>query len=71
LLNEDRYTVGLLGHVPGSAILVNEPAVLSFEVLQAERSAGHGRQPGFIRPRLAWNVVPLNRQDGTQPGKTP
>jgi lipopolysaccharide transport system ATP-binding protein len=56
LLNEDRYSVGLLGHVPGVAILVDEPSVLTFDVLQTERVAGRGRQPGFVRPALVWDV---------------
>lgn len=59
LLNQGNYNISLLGHIPGIKMLVNEEAVLGFEVIQKTDIAGHGRQPGVIRPNLPWVVEAL------------
>jgi len=56
LLNQDSYSISLLGHIPGIRILVDEDSVLGFEALQRQDIAGPGRQPGLIRPLLSWTV---------------
>jgi lipopolysaccharide transport system ATP-binding protein len=63
LLNEGGYSIRLLSVEDGSRVTVNLEDVIGFDVKDlSPRSVGswHGREPGPVRPKLAWTVN--NRQ---------
>jgi len=60
LLNEDRYTFTLLSQIPGVRETARSENVLQLEVVQRDAIVGGGRQPGFLRPILDWEITPLS-----------
>ena len=56
LLNQGYYNISLYGHIPGIKMLIDTDSVLNFEIVQKLNIGGYGRQPGFLRPNLEWEI---------------
>ena len=59
LLNQGYYNISLFGHIPGIKMLINTDSILNFEIVQKHNLGGYGRQPGFLRPNLEWEIEKL------------
>ncbi len=70
LLNAGSYTVTLFLVEDGTRVLRHEEHALAFAVRDSvtDRAAWYGRWPGVVRPRLRWDVRPLDaRRAGGPP----
>ncbi|MCL4385557.1 MAG: ABC transporter ATP-binding protein [Actinobacteria bacterium] len=56
LLNQGYYNISLFGHIPGIKMIINTDSILSFEIVQRYNLGGYGKQPGFLRPKLEWEI---------------
>jgi lipopolysaccharide transport system ATP-binding protein len=61
-LNDDVYTITVMGVADRSTALIECKNVLTIEGIEPPRVGGWmGKNPGVVRPKFNWNIQTLNR----------
>jgi len=58
-LNEGRYYLGLVGHIPGFKRLVSKEHIIAFDIIRSG-AVSEGRIPGMVLSNFKWETKKLD-----------